>query len=291
MQVESIATGYGLVEGPVWHDERGLLFSDVQFGGVYAVNAHKDVSSVIAHRRGIGGMAIHTDGGLVVSGRNISLKKFGDTKSILLLDRDPDNGNVGYNDFTTDRAGRIYAGSLGSSPVFDDGLEPRAGNLYLIDLDGTSRIVADDVQLTNGLGFSPDGRTLYHADSRRQQVYRYDVKRDGELTPREIFCEFTNGAPDGLAIAEDGSVWIADANGGGVAVYEATGVRRRSFIEVPEPMCTSVCFGEAGLRTLYIVTGSNGVEGDRRGGVYRCETKVSGVPIPLARVRPSVSSP
>ena len=281
---EPVANGYGLVEGPVWHDDYGLMFSDVIFGGVYTVNDDKEVEPVFEHRRGIGGMAVHAEGGLVVSGKNVSLKRFGETESILLLDRDPDNGNVGYNDLTTDASGRIYVGSLGSSPVFDDGLEPRAGNLYLIELDGKSRIVAEDVQLTNGLGFSPSGRVLYHSDSRRGQIYRYEVARNGDLKPREVFHEFENGAPDGLAVAEDGSVWVANAGAGGVAVIGPDG-NQRVFISIPVPMCTSVCFGGAGLRTLYIVSGSNGVDGDRRGGVYRYEASVSGLPVPAAKVQ------
>ncbi len=280
---EPVTNGYGLVEGPVWHDDYGLMFSDVIFGGVYSVNDRKEVESVFEHRRGIGGMAVHADGGLVVSGKNISLKRFGESESILLLDRDPDNGNVGYNDLTTDTAGRVYVGSLGSSPVFDDGLEPRAGNLYVIDLDGKSRIVAEDVQLTNGLGFSPNGRVLYHSDSRRGQIFRYEVVRNGDLKQREVFHELEDGAPDGLAVAEDGSIWVANAGAGGVAVIDADG-SQRSFISIPVPICTSVCFGGAGLRTLYIVSGSNGVDGDRRGGVYRYEAEVSGIPIPLAQI-------
>ena len=281
---EPVANGYGLVEGPVWHDDYGLMFSDVIFGGVYSVNDNKEIEPVFEHRRGIGGMAVHAEGGLVVSGKNVSLKRFGETESILLLDRDPDNGNVGYNDLTTDPVGRIYVGSLGSSPVFDDGLEPRAGDLYVIDLNGQSRVVAEDVQLTNGLGFSPNGRVLYHSDSRRGQIYRYEVGRNGDLKPREVFHEFESGAPDGLAVAEDGSVWVANAGAGGVAVIDSDG-NQRAFISIPVPMCTSVCFGGAGLRTLYIVSGSNGVDGDRRGGVYRYEATVSGLPIPAAKVR------
>ena len=283
-QPEPVVNGYGLVEGPVWHGDHGLLFSDVIFGGVYAVNESKEVNPVFEHRRGIGGMAIHAEDGMVVSGKNVSFKRFGESESILLLDRDPDNGNVGYNDLTTDAAGRIYVGSLGSSPVFDDGLEPRAGNLYVIDLDGKSRVVAEDVQLTNGLGFSPNGRTLYHSDSRRGQIYRYEVGRNGDLKPREVFHEFETGAPDGLAVAEDGSIWVANAGAGGVAVLEPDG-SQHAFISIPVPMCTSVCFGGSGLRTLYIVSGSNGVEGDRNGGVYRYEADVSGLPVTPARVQ------
>ena len=280
-----VVTGYGLVEGPVWHSDYGLLFSDVLFGGVYALQGDA-VSTVFEHRRGIGGMAIHEAGGLIVSGKNVSLKLFGETQSRLVLDRDPEHHNVGYNDLTTDSNGRVYVGSLGSSPVFNDGLEPRAGELFVIDLDGSSRVVAPDIQLTNGLGFSPDHRYLYHSDSRRQQIYRYRQHADGELDAREIFCEFENGAPDGLAVAEDGSVWVANAGGGGVEIFSADG-NRRAFLPISVPMCTSVCFGDDDLKTLYIVSGSNGVEGDRAGGVYRHRVDVPGLQPSNARVRPA----
>ena len=282
-ELEPIVEGYGLVEGPVWHPDYGLLFSDVLFGGVYALNEREQVEVIFEHRRGIGGMAVHADNGLVVSGRNISVKRFGYSESILLLDHDVENFNVGYNDLTTDAEGRVYVGSLGSSPVFEDGLEPRAGNLFVIEPDGSSRVVAEDVELTNGLGFSPDGSLLYHSDSRRQQVYRYKVKENGNLEPRDIFCQFDEGAPDGLAVAEDGSVWIANAGGSGVFVYNSDSTLRQ-IIKITVPMCTSVCFGGKDLKTLFIVSGSNGVEGDRRGGIYRYDSDVAGLPLPPARI-------
>ena len=124
-------------------------------------------------------MALHEAGGMVVGGRNIAFKSFDGGDTVVLLDRDAAHGNVGYNDLTTDSAGRIYAGSLGS-PVFEAG-EQIAGNLYLIDLDGSSRIVGRDVLLTNGLAFSPDGRTLYHADrgARRSFATRWRQWRFG----------------------------------------------------------------------------------------------------------------
>src|SRR5262249_29214602 len=140
--MDALAKGYGLIEGPVWDRERGLIFSDVLFGGVFALSRAGTVSPVFEHRRGIGGIALHDAGGLVVSGRNVSFKPFDGGATVTLLDSDAEHGNVGYNDLTTDAKGRIYVGSLGASPVFADGREPRAGDLYLIDLDGRSRIVA-----------------------------------------------------------------------------------------------------------------------------------------------------
>ena len=279
--MERLARGYGLVEGPVWVAGRGLMFSDVHGGGVHCLTGSGEVTTVFPHRRGIGGIALHVEDGLVVGGRNIAFKSFAGDDTVVLLDRDPDHGNVGFNDLTTDAAGRIYVGSLGS-PVFEAG-EQRPGNLHVIDLDGSARIVAEDVLLTNGLGFSPDGKTLYHSDSRRQTVYCYDVVGNGDLRPKRTFATLDDGAPDGLAISTDGAVWVAVAGGGCVAVFEPDGsVRQR--IGVPMPMCTSVCFGGDDLTDLYIVTGSDGVEGDREGSVFRDRVDVAGLSVPLARV-------
>ena len=280
---ERLTGGYGLIEGPVWDDDRGLLYSDVVFGGVFALRPDGTVSTVFEHRRGIGGMARHVAGGMVVSGRNISYKGFDGSATVTLLDRDPDHGNVGYNDITTDAEGRVYAGSLAADPIFGDESDPGAGDLYLIDLDGSARMVGRDVQLTNGLGFSPDGRRLYHSDSRRQAVFAYPVLDGGDLGEKTPFVRTERGSPDGLVVSEDGAVWVALAGGSAVGVYEPDG-SVREYVEIPQPMCTSVCFGGGDLRDLYIVSGSAGGATEREGAVYRHRTDVAGLPVPPARV-------
>lgn len=282
--MEKLCEGYGLIEGPLWVSGKGLLFSDVLSGGVYCVDDDGNVSNIFEHRRGIGGMSLHEAGGLVVSGRNISYKPFDGGATITIMDRDEENGLVGFNDITTDSAGRVYAGSLGSSPVFEDGRGPQAGDLYLIDLDGSSKKVAEDVQLTNGLGFSPDGNTLYHSDSRRQMVNSYTVGEDGSLGPKTVFAKMVKGVPDGLVVSEDGRVWVALAGGGqGVAVYSEQG-EHLEHIEIPQPMCTSVCFGGDDMKTLYIVTGSDGMDSDKAGAVYKYPADVTGLAVPVARI-------
>ncbi len=282
--MDRLAQGYGLIEGPVWEDGKGLLFSDVLFGGVFRLSLDGAVETVFEHRRGIGGMALHEAGGLIVSGRNLSFKPFSGGATVTVLEQDESAGVVGFNDLTTDADGRIYAGALGASPVFEDGREPRAGDLYVVDLDGSARVVAQDVQLTNGLGFSPDGATLYHSDSRRQTVFCYSVAADGALGEKRVFVRTDNGSPDGLAVSEDGAVWVALAGAGGVSVYSDSGAHQ-DLVEIPEPMCTSLCFGGADRRDLYIVSGSQGSQGERAGAVYRTRTSVAGLPVAAARTR------
>lgn len=280
--MEQLATGFTLIEGPVWDRARGLLFSDVLDGGVHCLGRDGTVAVVIPHRRGMGGLSLHAAGGMVVSGRNIAYKPAGDGATRVLLETD--NTDAGFNDITTDAAGRVYAGSLGASPFEDQVGDRTPGALFLIDLDGATRRVAEGIKLTNGMGFSPDGKRLYHSDSGDQSVHVYDVGADGDVTNRRPFARLDHGLPDGLVVSEDGAVWVADAHGGKVWVFEVDGGLRRK-IPVPLPMVTSVCFGGDDLRDLYVVTGSEGAPTDHSGTVYRMRVDVPGLPVAPARVR------
>lgn len=281
--MQRVATGFGLIEGPVWDPDRGLYFSDVVNGGVHLLDRAGTVSPVVPKRRGIGGMALHTSGGLVVGGRDIALIRLADgaTQSLLSLDAIP--GATGFNDLTTDRTGRIYVGSL-AFRVFG-GETPKPGHLHVIDLDGTMRTLSDGVMLTNGLGFSADGRLLYHCDARAALVRVYDANADGSVGPWRTFASLgPAGVPDGLKVAADGSVWVADAHGGRVAVFNADGTHRRD-LAVPLPMVTSLCFAGDDLRDLYIVTGSRGGPSENCGSIFLTRVDVAGLALPPARVK------
>jgi gluconolactonase len=278
--MEQVAGGYGLVEAPVWDPARGLIFSDVLNGGVRCLGHDGQVTEVIPKRRGVGGMALHAEGGLVVGGRNIAwVADDGETR--ILLDPQVIPGAIGFNDLTTDAAGRVYVGSL-AYRVFAD--PPKPGFLHVIDLDGTIRTLSDGVMLTNGLGFSPDGTRLYHCDARASLVRVYDVAADGGAGPWGRFATLGEGrVADGMKVAADGSVWVADARGGRVAVFESDGTHRRD-IAVPLPMVTSLCFAGDDLKDLYIVTGSEGGPHENCGAIFKTRADVAGQPLPPARV-------
>ena len=282
--MQEIASGYGLIEAPLWVPGVGLYFSDVSGGGVRLLGRDGAISTIIPKRRGVGGLALHADGGLVAGGRDIVHVSVGEApvSTPLLASADLD-GAIGFNDLTTDAQGRIYVGSL-AFRVF--GGEPsKPGHLHVIDLDGTARTLSDGVMLTNGLGFSPDGTKLYHSDSRSSLVRIYDVAADGSVGPWRAFARFTNGGiPDGLAVASDGSVWVADARGGRVVVLAPDGSHRND-IGVTLPMVTSVCFGGDDLRDLYIVTGSDGSGRENAGTIICVRADVAGQIRPLARVK------
>jgi xylono-1,5-lactonase len=284
---ELLSSGHGLLEAPVWHPVRGLLVADADVGGVWSFRPGTKPEAQIAHRRGIGGMALHETGGVVVSGRNIAAKAFIDQpdaeKTRVMLTNDPARGMIGFNDLTTDATGRIYVGSIGFKAMEHEDPNARSAFLHMIDLDGSSRIVADDVQLTNGLGFSPEGKLLYHSDSMRHIVKVYDVRDDGTLGSPEVFVTTPFGSPDGLAVAEDGSVWLAVAYGNAVSRFAADGQELERII-FPVPMVTSLCFGGEDLRDLYVVSGSRGAPPDLGACVYQLRSDVAGLPRAVARV-------
>ena len=282
--MEQVAAGYGLIEGPLWDPAlKCLYFSDVANGGIFRLTGSGAAETVIPKRRGVGGMALHAAGGLVFSGRDIAFAPLGSghqPRSLLSPADLP--GSVGFNDLTTDIDGRIWVGSLGFV-VFGGG-EPKPGGLHVIELDGHVRTVSDGVMLTNGLGFSPDGSKLYHSDSRSELVRVYDVGTSGHVDTWRTFVRFPRGGvPDGLKVAADGSVWVADARRGRVAVFEPDG-HPRADISVPQPMVTSLCFGGEDLKDLYVVTGSD--DGPpNSGAIWRFRTEVAGLPLHPARVR------
>ncbi|MEZ5229703.1 MAG: SMP-30/gluconolactonase/LRE family protein [Acidimicrobiales bacterium] len=158
--IETLAWGYGLVEGPRVDDDDNLYFSDVHHGGVHRRRPDGTIDLIVPKRRGVGGIALHADGGVVISGRNIAHVRNGETR-VLFAPEAP-----GLNDLFTDASGRIYCGTMRSDPFSTEG--PRTeGECWRIDAEGGATELYGGVALTNGIGLSPDGSVLYHADTTR----------------------------------------------------------------------------------------------------------------------------
>ena len=286
---QMISSGHGLLEAPLNEGDGSMLFTDASNGGVIRRTPDGHFETVIAHRKGIGGLARHADGGWVVSGRNVALKTSAADGSAthVLAEQDVDRGIVGYNDLVTDRAGRIYVGSLAFVPIKDEDPQGREGSLHVIDLDGTCRTVWGGIKLTNGLGFSPDGSILYHSDSLAHVVYRYRVTGDGDVEDREVFARVEEGIPDGMAVAADGSVFVAVAHGSMIRRFSPDGVEV-DRIEFPVPMVTNLCFSGEELDQLFVTTGLAGAPPELGGCLFTVDVDVPGLPVPPARVRPPV---
>ncbi len=273
--LEVLAWGYGLVEGPRVDADDNLYFSDVHGGGVRCRRPDGSIEVVVPKRRGVGGIALHADGGLVVSGKNICHVRDGETRIVFAPDA------PGLNDLFVDGAGRVLCGTMRSDPFATDG--PRvAGECWLVGLDGSATQLYDDIALTNGIGLSPDGAVLYHSDTTRG-VWAHDYD-DGRVANRRLFVAADVVSPDGLAVDEAGNVWLADVSGSGAARAFAPTGEEVARVEVPAKMVTSVCFGGADRRDMYVVTGDNTADRERKGTIYRTRADAPGVAVPLARV-------
>jgi gluconolactonase len=275
MHWETIASGYGLVEGPTTDGAGGIYFSDVLGGGVYHADANRTVEVVVPKRRGVGGLALHADGGVVCSGRDIVHVRDGVTRTLFAID-----GLPGWNDLCTDARGRVYAGSLRFA-VFDRAAEPVPGEAWRIDGEGRATEMYGGIVHANGIALAPDERTIYHSDTRAHRVLVHDLDADGAVTGARVIDTSEYGDPDGMAVDGDGGVWVAILGGFGIGRFTPAGALDRR-VEVPATITTSVCFGAGG--DLYVATADNPADPERRGSLLRAPIGVTGAPVHPARV-------
>jgi gluconolactonase len=275
MEIETLASGYGLIEGPRVDAAGNLYFSDVTKGGVYRRRPTGEIETVVPKRRGVGGIALHADGGLVISGKNICHVKDGATRILFSRADAP-----GFNDLFTDALGRVFTGTMKSDPFRIEG-ERIAGECWRVDGEGRGTELYAGVSLTNGIGFSPDGTRLYHCDTARACVLVHALDASGRATPLPPIP--IEGGPDGLAVDAEGGIWVA--------LYEAGCVRRllpdgrpERRIDVPARRITSLCFGGDDLRDLYIVSADHTGAPRSGGAIFRTRSEVAGLPAPFARI-------
>ncbi len=171
-----------------------------------------------------------------------------------------DQPHIRFNDGKVDPRGRAYGGTM----PYDVG--PADAVLYRLDGAGSTGWVAQPcvtgLALANGLGWSPDERTMYLIDSAPQTVWRFDYEPDtGAMSGQQVFLQIPDavGMPDGLTVDDDGCVWVALWGGGAVHRYTPDGRLDRT-IALPASQPTSMCFVGPDLSTLIITTATYGLD-------------------------------
>jgi xylono-1,5-lactonase len=284
MEFETLATGYGLLEGPRTDDQNRLYFSDVRGGGVFRRNPDGRIETLIAERKSVGGIALNQGGGLVVTGLGLA---YWDERSGHIRDLFTEwEGKplFGLNDLTIDDNGSIWVGSFGCDiNKFDFKSTPPPGSLFRVEPSGKITKLWEGIEVTNGLGFSPDRKLLYHSDSTTRALWAYEVRSDQRVSDRRLFARLPEGMPDGLTVDAEGGVWAAVVGGPGELVrFKSDGIVDQR-IKVPAKTVTSVAFGGPDMRDLYAVTANNSNDRDLKGTVFRTRCDIPGLPVPKAR--------
>jgi sugar lactone lactonase YvrE len=184
------------------------------------------------------------------------------------------------NDAACDPQGRFWAGTLA------DDSRPGGGTLYRLGTEGNIDVVLRDLTISNGLGWSPDGATMYLADSGPRLIHAFDFDAaSGGLSDPRVLVTISEemGTPDGLTVDAAGDLWVAIYGGGQVHRYSPEGVLRET-LRVPASQSTSCAFAGPDLNQLYVTTGTEGWSDEQRraqpdaGLVYRFDTDATGRP-------------
>ena len=188
---------------------------------------------------------------------------------------EPDQPGTRLNDGRTDAAGRFVAGGM-------DEREGRAvSSVWVVDKDGSTHRLFGEVACANSISFSPDGATMFFADSPTGEIIAFDYDAEGGATGSRRLLARTSGIPDGSCVDEQGFLWNAVWEGGRIERYAPDG-RLDRVIGVPVSKPTCCEFGGPDLDTLYITTSRLGSSDallekePQAGGLFACRVGVRG---------------
>jgi sugar lactone lactonase YvrE len=240
-------------EGPVWDANRQcLLWADIEPGLLHEFEPTTGQLNQCAVGFSFSAIALTEKTALILGGpRGLDLW-CGPGKAAIPLQRDGAGEPLAINDMVADARGCIYAGTI----FWGANGRERFGKLWLLSPNAPPQIVDDGIELANGLGFSPDQRTLYLTDSAARRILAYDVEpQTGLLRNKRSFTQVSRneGLPDGLKVDSLGYVWSAQWYGAQIVRYDPDGkVERR--IKMPMSQVASLAFGGRDLTDLYVTT-------------------------------------
>jgi len=254
VKVLSAASGL-LSEGPRWHAERGeLLWVDILgrklHRGTLTADGGLGRIETISLEQHVGAVAPAIGGGYVVAAGQgfLFVDDFGAVHELAQPEAGRDE--VRMNDGACDPQGRFWAGTM----AYDE--SPGAGVLYRLELDGSCTTVLTGLTISNGIGWSPDGRTMYLNDSgpRCLDAFAFEGLA-GAIADRRtlVRIEDPDEAPDGLTVDQEGGIWVALWNGGAVQRYAPDGTLVE-VVELPVARPTSCVFGGPDHATLFVTS-------------------------------------
>ena len=272
-----------LGEGPMWHIERKSFFwVDIYGKAFYEYNWQSgdirrwqlglQVSLVVENKDD--NLILGTENGLAAFDLQTETAKW-------LLNIEKDISTNRSNDGACDASGRLWMGTMARD--FAKG----QGSLYCVDKNFSVTKKLDNITISNGLRWSLDNKRMYFIDTPAQcvQSFLFD-EETGNIKFEKVVIEIDKqkGSPDGMAIDEEGMLWIAQWNGFGVYRWNPLTGKLLSKITLPVPQVSSCAFGGENLDHLFITTARENMSNDdfkkypESGNVFIVQPGVKGVP-------------
>jgi len=280
MELELVAEGLRFPEGPVAMADGSVILTEIR--GPWLSRIHPDGTREVLTETSAGpnGAAIGPDGAvwIAVNGGAFSYR---DQDGLAIPGPTPADhrpGSIQRFDLASGRLETVYDGLMAPNDLVfdadggfwftDHGVGTREGRrhgaLYHAGTDGDSlRRQREGLISPNGIGLSPDGRTLYVADTWLQRLWAFDIERPGELAPPAGYAPGRVVANlqgyqllDSLAVEEGGKICVATIVNGGISVFDPDG--SVEHLPVPDPVTTNICFGGPDMRTAWITAGATG---------------------------------
>lgn len=260
----AVASPSLLGESPVWHPtEQVLYYCDIPACTLNRFDAATGELSHWIFDTEIGSCAPMRDGGMLLAARD-GLWRFDPASGVRAFLAPPpyDLKVERFNDGKCDSQGRFWAGTV------REPRDPPLAALYCFD-HGELTPRADGIAVSNGLAWSPDGRTMYWSDTQTHRIFAFDFEgANGALSGRRVLVEFPlrqpdqplsayGGRPDGAAVDVEGNYWVAMFEGQRLLCLSPQGVTLRE-VSLPVRCPTMPCFGGPDLQTLFITTSRRG---------------------------------
>lgn len=264
---ERIAADLQFTEGPVWHPDGYLLFSDIPADTIYKWTLDGNLEKFRSPSGNSNGLTLDNQGRLVAcehGNRRVSRIE-SDGTVVVVADKYQGKRLNSPNDVVVKSDGSIYF----TDPPY--GVQPEERELdfqgvYRIAPDGALTLLADDFEKPNGLAFSPDEKILYVDDTERRHVRAFDVQPDGTLSNSRVFAELGEHRPDGMKIDVNGNIYVTASF---VWVFDSTGKHLGNITTPDAP--ANCAFGGPDNKDLFITA---------RPSIYRVKLKVAGATTP-----------
>ena len=238
-------------EAPLWDATQQILYWTDCAGKFFSYDWKTRSRDVVLENFEVTGCALDQSGGLTLV-NNSGVWSWNKVDKPALVVSEFDGEKLQLNDCIADPEGRLLTGSCFYNPTEKYPL----GKLFCVEGNGAVHILDEGFHLSNGLGFSADGKTLYFTDSVARTIYAYTYDpMSGRVRDRRVFVKVDNdaGIPDGLTVDDEGFVWSAEWYGSCIARYDPEGKLERK-INIPAKQTSSLAFGGPDLLDIFITS-------------------------------------